>query len=122
MERGPMTLQTLLIEPSGVVQVPVGAGSYLERRHSWPSVLQLEDEPSGLIAEMESGRRPVPWASAKQRDLALLQLAFDRPDLDEGLRDRLIAHVRATPVYERDDPWDLDEGAYKAEMLARRRR
>jgi len=35
-------------------------------------------------------------------------------------RDELVAHVRATPVLDQEDPWDPDEEAYRDEMLARR--
>ena len=111
-----------LVEPSGVMSVPVqgGRSSFRQRTHTWGSVVHLDEDPSGLLLEMRSGARPVPWASAKQRDLALLQLAFDRPDLDDALRGELIEHVRATPVLDQDDPWDSDEEAYRDEMLTRR--
>ena len=117
-----MSVVVTLIEPSGVMSVPVqgGRSSFRQRTHTWGSVIHLDEDPSGLVREMKSGARPVPWASAKQRDLALLQLAFDRPDLDDALRRDLVAHVRATPVLDQDDPWDRDEEAYRDEMLERR--
>lgn len=117
-----MSVTVCLVEPSGVMSVPVqgGRSSFRQRTHTWGSVVHLDEDPSGLIPEMRSDRRPVPWASAKQRDLALLQIAFDRPDLDAETRQDLIAHIKSTPVLEQDDPWDPAEEAYRDEMLARR--
>lgn len=117
-----MSTIATLVEPSGVMSVPVqgGKSSFRQRTQTWGSVIHLDEDPSGLVPELRSGARPVPWASAKQRDLALLQLAFDRPDLDDALRRELIAHVKATPVLDQEDPWDPDEMAYRDEMLARR--
>ncbi len=117
-----MSAVVCLVHPSGVMSVPIrgGRSSFLQRTHSWGSVVHLDEEDTGLVPEMRTGRRPVPWASAKQRDLALLQIAFDRPDLEEALRQELVAHIKATPVLDRADPWDHDEEAYRDAMLSRR--
>ena len=117
-----MNVVVCLVEPSGVMSVPIqgGRSSFRQRTQTWGSVIHLDEGPSSLIAEMQLQQRPVPWASAKQRDLALLQIAFDRPDLDEEIRKKLVAHIKATPVLEQNDPRQSDEEAYRDEMLSRR--
>lgn len=90
------------VSPSGVMALPTKDGAYTVRTHTEGCVVHVDAPDDGLIAEMTCGREPVPWKTAAQRESALRQLRENRPDLDDDLRERLIAHVEATPWY--DDP------------------
>lgn len=83
------------VTPGGVSCILVAGGATVAmRRHT--SHLA---EPWGLLDEVDRGLDPVPWADAAERDAALAWLAT-APGIDDALRARLTAHVRASPVYD----------------------
>ena len=93
-----MTRTVIYSSPGGVSCRPVAGGATVAMR----SFNVHLHQPWGVRDEMESGRRPVPWASTAERERALAFLAT-APDVDRELRDRLYAHVRRTPVLEWGD-------------------
>lgn len=59
----------------------------------------LHDPADGLVAEMDAGREPVPWQSARVRDEATFSVET-RLDLDDETRGRLLEWIAATPYFE----------------------
>lgn len=90
---GPRTLH--FTTPGGVSCVMVAGGATVAMRRHTAHLAQ----PWGILDEAERGLAPVPWASAEERDAALDWLATAAA-VDDAVRDRLRAHVLATPVYD----------------------
>ena len=88
------------VTPGGVLALPTKDGAYVCRTHLDGCVIHLDAADDGLIAELVTGSEPIPWRNKKQRDAALDQIMNERADLDEDLRERLVAHVEATPWYD----------------------
>ena len=59
----------------------------------------LHDPGDGLVVEMDEGREPVPWQSARVRDEAAFSVET-RLDLDDETRERLLEWIAATPYFE----------------------
>lgn len=90
-----MTRTVEVIEAGGVSCRMVAGGGTVASRSFTVHVHQ----DWGVLGEMGRGLEPVPWESAGERDAALRFLAT-APGVDDALRARLAAHVRATPVWE----------------------
>jgi hypothetical protein len=97
----PNAIRISFVTPSGCMAIPVKDGGLACRTFKKGSVLHLDDPSDGLIAEMRSGREPLPWFNAEERKDAIDQIRNGRSDLDDTLRDDLIAWVEATAWYER---------------------
>lgn len=88
------------VNPSGVLALPTAEGAYTVRTYIEGCVLHVDAPDDGLIAEMQSGREPIPWKNAEQREAALRQIRDDRPDLSDEVRDRLREWVGRSPWYD----------------------
>lgn len=88
------------VTPGGVSCVLVAGGTTVAMRHHTAHLSQ----PWGILEEVERGLAPVPWASSAERDAALSWLAC-APAIDDVIRERLMDHVRSTPVYD----WGIRE-------------
>lgn len=88
-------VQVSIVLPSGVATLPVEGGAITCR----VTVGHLDAPSTGLIDEMTSGAEPVPWRSSRVRDEALWSIET-RLGVDEGVRQRLLDHVRGTPWFE----------------------
>lgn len=100
----------VLVAPSGVGAFPTDGGYVVARTFTPGCVAHLDAPGDGLLAELRSGREPVPYRSAADRDGTLAHLRDDRPDLDAETRDALLRHVAATPHYEAEEGDDGGDG------------
>jgi hypothetical protein len=62
----------------------------------------LDEPENGLVAEMMSGRAPVPWASVKTRE-AHLALLTEATWIEDGLKARILEYVQKTPAYDYEE-------------------
>jgi hypothetical protein len=88
------------VSPSGVMALPTAEGAYTVRTFIEGCVLHVDAPDDGLIAEMASGREPIPWENAEQRDAAVRQIRDERHDQSDELRERLVGWIEATGWYE----------------------
>jgi hypothetical protein len=80
--------------------------SYLPAREM---LANYADVPDGILAEMLEGRLPLPWVSEQARQQAIRVIRRDT--LNESLRERLLAHLARSPVYQvGDEPMTDDLG------------
>ena len=94
----PGSILISFVNPSGVMSIPVEDGAITVRTYLTGCHINLNDPDDGLQTEMNGTSEPIPWRTEKQRSDALEYLAV-RFDLEEDLRDRLIAHVKSTGWY-----------------------
>ncbi|MXQ07889.1 hypothetical protein GQ651_08525 [Alphaproteobacteria bacterium GH1-50] len=88
------------VNPSGVLALPTAEGAYTVRTFIEGCVLHVDAPDDGLIAEMQSGREPIPWKNAEQREAALRQIREERPDLPDDIRSRLADWIKTSGWYE----------------------
>ena len=94
MNDDPNKFELVYVMPSGVCVSPLKKGYKTVRVCKGI----LENAETGLIAEMDKGKDPVPWESMAVRDEALRELkALKSIKID--LKQRLIRHILATHYF-----------------------